>query len=230
MYRVLMGFLGPSREEQYAAAARVIEPHGFVTDPSRASVLQSYLPFAELSHPDLYLIAAFGRIEDADVGAFEYRYSHKDQEGKVHTSTRLVIVVLHPRIEGRVSLADDSREWDTAQGVLDVISWLPPFIIVKAFQLINESRYPDRVVGHEEFDRRYVVHAASDEATRDAITPELRDLLPRIGFRGTLEIRPGVLLYTVQGTHFDPETLPQALAYAAPLLAATARRAEYPYR
>lgn len=56
-----MGFLGPSREETHAATARGIEPYGFVTDPSRASSRQSYLPLAELPRPDRFLAADMKR-------------------------------------------------------------------------------------------------------------------------------------------------------------------------
>jgi hypothetical protein len=224
-----MGLFGPTREEKRTAAAWAVEPLGFVMDPSRADQLRPLMPLAELYVPDRFVTAAFGRIEDADVAAFEYEYSSADSEGTSYSYT-LVIAVAHPKIAGAASLSPERREWDTAAAVIDAITWIPPFILVKAFQLINESRNPDRTIGHEEFDKLYVVHAASDEAAREAITPELRDLLPRIGFRGTLEIRPGLLLYTVVGTNFDFETLPQALGYAAPLLAATVHRAEYPYR
>ena len=225
-----MGLFHPSSEARYEEAARAIAPYGFVTDPARASLLRNFQPLAELSEPDHYKIAAFGRIEDADVAAFEYAYSYKDSEGRSHSSTRLVIVVAHPMIAGSASLSPDGREWDAFQGVLDVIFWIPPFTFLKAIQLLNESRNPDIVVGHAEFDRLYLVHAASEAAAREAFTAELRDLLPRIGFRGTLELRPGYLLFTVHGARFDEQTLPNALGHVAPLLAALVRPDDYPYR
>lgn len=225
-----MGIFSPPREERYAAAARAIAPYGFVTDAARATQLQPLLPLAELSEPSKCNIAAFGRIEDADVAAFEYTYSSKDSDGKRHWYDRLLIALAHRGIDGRASLRPDEKEWSSAAAFLDAITWVPPFIIVKAFQLINESANPDRTVGNKEFDRLYVVHAASEGDARQSIPPELQDLLPRIGFRGTLELRPGLLLFTVRGTRFNEETLPQALGYVAPLLAATVRRDEYPYR
>jgi hypothetical protein len=226
----LMGLFGPSREERHAAAARRIAPFGFVTDPARATQLATFLPLAELSNPERYCTAAFGRIEGADVAAFEYEYSTMNSDGSPCWYDTLLIAVADPRIEGRVSLRPDYPEWSTTNAVLNLVMWVPPFTVVKALDLLLQRRNPDRLVGHEEFDRLYVVHAASDADAKDAITPELCDLLPRLGFRGTLEIRPGLLLYTVRETRFDGETLVQALGYAAPLFAATARRTEYPYR
>lgn len=225
----LVAHVSASQEERVAAAARLIAPLGFITDRARANELAALVPLAELPAPDRYVTAASGTIEDADVTAFEYECASIDGEGATWDD-HLVLVVAHPRIEGRASLVADSPRWGGAAAVLDLALWVPPFTVLKARQLLLERRNPDRVVGHDEFDRLYVVHAKSDEAARAAITPELRDLLPQLGFRGTLEIRPGLLLYSIDGTRFDAETLPHALGYVAPLLAATAHRADYPYR
>ena len=41
---------------------------------------------------------------------------------------------------------------------------------------------------------RYLVHAESEEVARRAVTPQLGELLVEANFKGTLELRPGLLL------------------------------------
>jgi hypothetical protein len=216
--------------ERHHQAAALITQYGFVTDPSRANEVLRYRPFAFLSSPETSCTAAFGRIEAAAVSAFEYEYSSQDSNGNWSSDVTLAVVVEHPDIPGGAAIRPDWREWSTIGAFIDTVFWIPPFTILKVFQLLMQDQNPDRVVGHAEFDRLYEVRAKSNEAAARAIGPELRDLLPRIGFRGTLELRPSLAVFSIPGTKFDSEGIVRALGHVAPILAATARRHSYPMR
>lgn len=222
-----MGLFGPSTAERHAAAAQAIRPYGFVLDPSAAVGLGRYLPFELLATPQTFATCALGEIEDAPVEAYEYGYSSRDSDGNTTYRTELVIAVHHASIRGRASIRPEWREWSVFAAALDIILWVPPFTLVKAIQLLAESRHPDRSVGDSDFDRLYVVRAASDAAAREAIPQPLRDALMRIGFKGTLEIRPGVLLYSPHRLGLDGEGAVPALGIATVLLAALRRPEGY---
>jgi hypothetical protein len=174
--------------------------------------------------------AAFGQIEGHRVEAFEYLYSGSDNDGNTVQYDQLLVAVEHPWVQGDASFRPEQREWSTVAAALDALLWIPPFTFLKAIQLLNESRNPDRVVGHAEFDRLYVVHAASDEAARRAIPTPLRDLAVRIGFRGTVELRAGLLLFAPQLPRFDASSIVQTLGIAAALVGAFAAPASHPMR
>lgn len=215
-----MGLFGPSREERLASAARAIAPYGFRFDPSRASGLKQYLPLREAATPEHYVTACFGHIEDAAVEGYEYEYSSTDNEGNTSWHRKTLVAVQHPSIRGAGSICPDEKEWSTLAAAFDLITWVPPFVIVKIAMWINEGNNPDRTVGDAEFDRLYKVHAASDEAARESFSPALRRAALKIGFRGTLELRPGLLLYTPYRESFDGETIVGAFGIATVFIAA----------
>lgn len=225
-----MSWFGPSREERYAAAAAALRPYAFVVDRARAAGLRRFLPFDMLTTPARYHVAAIGRIEDTDVLAYEYGYDSTDHEGNPSSHDAMVVAVVHPAIAGRAAFGPDHRAWGGIGAVLDALFWIPPFTVLKVFQYLAESRNPDRVVGHAEFDRLYYVRAASDDVARRVVTPELRDAAVRFALRGTVELHDGALLYSIAQHRFDAEGVVRALGYAAPLLAATALAAQYAYR
>ncbi len=216
-----MGLFGPSREERYAAAAAAIAPFGFVVARDRASELAGWAPWQLHAPPETYEVAAFGRIEDSEVGVYEYGYSSTDAEGQSHHHRQMVVVAQHTRIEGGASFGPELREWSGIARALDALFWIPPFTFLKVIQWMGEARNPDRTVGHGDFDRLYRVRASSDAAAQRAIPPRLRDTVVRLGLQGTVELRPGALLYSVAGCGFDGEGVLRALGYAAPLMVAS---------
>ncbi len=193
--------------ERLDAAANVIAPYGFRFDDSAASDVQQYLPFREAPTPERYNTACRGRIEDAVVEGYEYAYSVDAGEAGPQWATHTLIVVQHRSIGGTASFAPDPKEWSRVAAALDWITWVPPFAVVKLIQWINESKNPDRNVGDAEFDRLYKVHAASDEAAREGLPPALRRAALKIGYHGSLETRPGLLLYSPVRERLDPETI-----------------------
>lgn len=217
-----MGLFGPSREERHAAAAAALAPYGFVVASRRARELGEWAPFALHARPEHHDAAAFGTIEDAEVAAFEYRYTTTDAEGQSQSHTQLVVIAQYPRIEGGAAFSPEPREWSGVARAIDAFLWVPPFTLLKVIQWLGESKHPDRHVGHAEFDRLYRVRADSDAAAQRAISPRLRETVVRLGLEGVVELRPGAVIYSVAGCSFDGEGVVRALGYAAPLLIAAA--------
>jgi hypothetical protein len=215
-----LGIFGPSREERDALTAQALAPSGFRLANERARELVAWTPLVLHATPETYSAAAFGRIEDAEVGVFDYGYSSTDAEGRTHSHDQLVVVAQYPRIEGGAAFSPDLREWSQVALVLDALLWIPPFTFLKVFQWLSAEQHPDRTVGHGEFDRLYRVRAPSDAAAQRAIPPRLRDTCVRLALQGTVELRPGAVLYSVRGCGFDAEGVVRALGYAAPLMVA----------
>jgi hypothetical protein len=92
------------------------------------------------------------------------------------------------------------------------------------------ARDPDRTVGDADFDRLYRVRAASDSAAAHAITPALREVCVRLRFRGAVELRPGVLIYSPYEHRLDEKTAVPALGVGAAFLAALAPKRDHPMR
>jgi hypothetical protein len=239
-----MGIFGPSRDERLAAAARALHPYGFTMDWRYAQGLRQYEPFAEMHAPESYVTACFGTIEGARVEAYEYEYTvHRTiqsggigSDGMVHTmdvtdhETALAVVVHHPWIRGGASFVADLAAWGTLGTVINAILWVPPFTIAKIVMALAEMKNPDREVGDAEFDRRYKVHAPSEEAARAAIPPTLREVCNHIDFRGSVELRPGVLIYSPYPARLDEQTAVQALGVATAFLGAFAPKGAHPMR
>jgi hypothetical protein len=215
-----MALFGPSREERLSAAERTIAPYGFRFDASRAADLKQYLPLREAAAPASYVTGCFGRIEDAVVEGYEYEYTSSDTDGNTSWHSATLIAVQHRAIAGTASFAPEWKEWSTVAAAFDAITWVPPFILVKIVQWLAESSNPDRTVGDADFDRLYKVHGASDEAARAGLPPALRSAALRIGFRGTLETRPGLLLYAPYGESFDAKTIVSAFGIATVFIGA----------
>lgn len=225
-----MGWLGPTRQERQLAAAAALAPYGFTVDLPSAAQIFEYRPLRVHATPETPVVAAHGRVGESTVSAYEYDYSRRDAEGNVSRSSELVVVAHHPRLLGGAAFVPEHREWNTTAQVLDVLFWIPPFTLLKAFEWLAESRDPDRNVGHAEFDRLYRVRAASDAAAQRAISPRLRETAVRLGFYGYAELRDGVLLYSVNRCAFDGEGVVRALGYAAPLIASAIPEPAHPFR
>ncbi len=218
------------RDERLAGAARALAPYGFTFDARRAPELRRYEPFVLLAKPEEYVVAAQGTIEGAPVEAYEYGYSSMDSEGHATYHDALVVAVHHPWVNGGASFAPDQKEWGGVAAALDVLFWIPPFTILKAFQYAMAAKNPDREVGDAEFDRLYVVRAASDDDARRAITPALREVCLRLAFGGAVELRPGVLLYSPYAISLDAEHAVHALGIGAAFLGALAPKSAHPMR
>ncbi len=220
-----MGLFWPSREEREERArvrhhhlAYAFSSYGFAYEPHGGEALRGLLPFVVHSTPDRYGLRAHGTLGDARIEVFEYSYDSTDAEGNRSTYTQVLCAVQHPAVEGTASITPDAAQWGGVGAFLDALFWIPPFIFLKLIGAIHAARNPDRTVGDREFDRLYYVRAASDEAARQAIPPALRHWLVRHGFRGSIELRPGLILYSVAGARLSPEGVPVVLSYARPLL------------
>jgi hypothetical protein len=227
---VSVRLFGPERDARIRAAASAIAPYGFVLGHAGDGPFGEQLPFVLHATPDSVSAVASGRIDAAEVWAFEYAYTSTDAEGNTSSHDQLVVIARHPRIEGGAAFHAEPREWSAIARTLDVLFWIPPFTLLKAFQWLHEARNPDRSVGDAEFDRLYRVRAASDEQAQRAIPRTLRETVLRLGVKAAIELRPGVIVYSIEGCGFDGEGLPRALGYAAPLLAATITEASHVYR
>jgi hypothetical protein len=219
-----------SRDDRLCEAAAALAPYGFRLDDSLAKGLRAYEPLAELEVPAHYVVGVSGHVEGIPVEAFEYEYATSIQDGSTTYGDQLVVAVQHPAIRGTASFFADPKQWSSAAAFVDAFLWVPPFTLLKAFQLLFESKSPDRTVGDADFDRLYVVHAASDEAARLAIPPALRAAVLRAGFRGTVELRPGVLLYAPSTGRLDSDHAVGAIGLAPYFLGALLPRPAHPMR
>lgn len=225
-----MGIFGPSRDERYAAAAAAIAPYGFGLVPAATAPLAEHAPFQLHPSSDGCNVAAYGRIEESDVWAYEYSHSSTDSEGQTSSYDQLIVVAHHPRIEGGAAFSPEPREWSGVARALDTIFWIPPFTLLKVIQWMGEARNPDRTLGDAEFDRLYRVRAASDSEAQRAIPRRLRETVLRLALRGTVELRPGTVIYSIDGCRFDGDGLVRALGYAAPLLVGAMAEPAQAYR
>lgn len=227
-----MGLFGPTvtREQRYAQAQEALRPYGFVLDVAKASGLAQYAPFTFFSTPNEYLVGAFGQIEGARVEAYEYEYTSSDSEGHTTHHDDFVVAIHSPWVHGGVAFLPDHTQWGGVSAALDTLFWIPPFIILKAFQSVMEAKHPDRNVGDAEFDRLYRVRAESDEAAARAIVPAFRQVCLRLAFRGTVEMRPGVLLYSPYQHRMDGTSIVPALGIGAAFLGALAPQSAHPMR
>lgn len=117
-----MGIFGPSRQERQAAAFASVAPYGFVQVPPEEERLKLQLaPFAHHSAPDRCRATAFGRIDQAEVWAFDYDYSYTDSEGNRQSSSQLLVAVHHPRIVGGAAFTPDAPQWGGVAAALDVL-------------------------------------------------------------------------------------------------------------
>jgi hypothetical protein len=215
-----MGLFGPSEVERLNAAAAALAPYKFQFDNRRAEQLRQYLPFQILTAPERYVTACFGHIEDATIEGYEYQSTSTDGEGNVSWYTHALVVVQHPSLPGGACFSPDYPEWGGLSAALDVLFWIPPFTLFKAIQWIANSQNPDRLVGHSEFDRLYRVRADSNETASRVITPALRDAMVRMQFKGSVEMRPGFLLYSPQEYRFDAQTAVSTIGVATVILSA----------
>lgn len=210
------------RGDRIRAAAAHLARYGFHTGRSTAAEVKRWGPFRVHDSPDECTVHAEGAVDGAHVDLYEYDSTSTDSEGASSTSTTLLAVAAHPWIPGSAGVTVDFREWSTGGAlfgaVWDVMTWFPPFIILKVAMHLNEAANPDRVVGHPEFDRLYVVRADSAEAAAHAIPEALRDALVATAFQGHLELRPGYLLLSVSGARFDPTGVDHTLRFVSSFL------------
>jgi len=197
--------------------AYAFHAYGFAYEPTCEHALRALLPLAAWSQPDGFGPRAVGQLGEVGVEVLEYSYRRKNKEGRWKTSRRVLCVARHPWIQGGARLSPDPAQWGGFGAFFDAITWVPPFIFLKLFMALHEARNPDLVVGDPAFDRLYVVQGTSAEAAQRAITPTLRGWLVQHGFRGAMELRPGMLLYSLEGGALKPETVPLLLSYARPL-------------
>lgn len=211
--------------DRYRKAALVLERHGFRSEIPPRDALRRYQPFKAFDDPQEALVRAVGRCGDAYVEIYEYEYSSTDSDGNTSTSDTLVACVLHPKLCGSAVIFPDAAEWGGAAAIFlalwNFLTWFPPFIILKLVHFIHLKQNPDRVVGQSDFDRLYVVRASSNEAAAQAVPPLLRKYLLATRFHGRIELRPGLMIYSVRGARFRADKIELLLAPLKGLLEST---------
>ncbi len=230
-----MSFLSPtprpSEEERFAAINEALAPHGFMAQYQAGAdeILRRFLPVKEFSAVEEFGSSVRAQIDGRDVGVAEYRYSTTDQEGNTSWSTTHVAVVLDPNIVGTASIVDD---WKAGTGgkILNAALWIPPFTIVKAIQLLFDSKNLDHQIGDATFDNRYKVHAETPELASHVFHPAFREAILQMDFHGALEVRHGALIFSVKGAGFDPAGLMRTLGHVPLLIAGALNRTAATYR
>ena len=189
-------------------------PWGFRMEPHDQEAHRRWLPFVVLSTPDRSTVHAHGEVDDRGLDIVEYDYSWCDSDGNPQSADAVLGVLHVPWSRGRAAIAMDERAWSGLQAALDVLFWIPPFTFLKLVQLANDTRRPDREIGHAEVDRRYRVHAESEAAARAAIPAKLGEHLLATNFRGAIEIRPDEVLFSLRDARFDPAGVEATIAHA----------------
>lgn len=202
-----------TREQAMRHAAQVLAGYGMRCERTLPDALSGYLPFRYFPTPDACVVRAVGALDATRVELYEYDHTSRDSDGVAVHGRTLLACVHHAWVSGGASITLDRKQWSSLSAAIDAAMWFPPFVFVKAFQLWAESKDPDHMVGHPDFDRLYYVHADSQEIAARTITPMLGEFLTRYAFRGTIELRPGMILYALHDARFDPEGVQRTLSY-----------------
>jgi hypothetical protein len=221
----------PTPEERFAAVQQAVTPHGFTAQYRGASdgILRRFMPLKEFSPPEAFEAAVLGQIEGRDVAVAEYATSSTDDEGNVSWTRSHLAVVLDPNFVGTASIINDWK-FGTGGAILNAALWIPPFTIVKAIQLIFDSKNPDHELGDRDFDKRYKVHAESAELAANVFHPAFRAAILQMQFQGAIELRHGAMLFNVRGAKFDAEGVMKTLGHVPLLLHAALNRTATGYR
>ena len=203
-----------ARNRTIRETAAMLDAHGFRSGHARPDALAPYLPFRHFDTPDECVVFASGSVDGVNAELYEYDSSSRDSDGNTSYSTTLLACLHHPWVTGGASITLDWKEWSTLAAAIDAAMWFPPFLFVKAIQMYAESRDPDHVLGHPEFDRLYHVHAPSLDHASRAIPPALREFLARYAFKGTVELRPGLILYALHSARFTIEGVQRTMSFA----------------
>lgn len=228
--------LGSARDVRIQQTAALLTRYGYTTRPTDPRALDAFLPWSFPSPYRCDVEAAGSLGEEAAVRAFEYRYSYQNSNGDHEYADELLVAVSHPKITGGAVIKIDGPEWGGAAAVVEAMSWLPPFVVARGIAWAlsgifgGPAEHQDIEIGHAELDRLYKIHAASTEDARRAVTPALRDHLVRTRFRGTIELRAGLMLYTVEQASFSPTRVGIALAPLPELLGCAVEQPTHPYR
>lgn len=221
-----------SREQRYANVSALLARNGFTSELPPRDVLAPFLPWM-FSNPDRTTFHARGEVQGATVDVYEYEYSSTDADGNSTTHQELIAMAWHPRIVGGARLYPDGAAWGGLDASIDALLWLPPFVLIRgiawALRGMFGTNYPDRNVGHHEFDRLYIVNAPTDEDAQRAIPPALRDTLLRMSFRGSIELRQGLVIVRVPGASLHVTKLGLLMEPLPWLLSAVIPR-QGPYR
>lgn len=205
-------------------------PWGFRMETDDSTMHERWLPFVVLATPDRCTVRARGSVEDRELWIVEYDYSWSDSVGNDHSADAVLGALEAPWSRGSAAIAMDERAWSGVAAALDVLFWIPPFTLLKFVQLANESRRPDLEIGNAEVDRRYRVHAESEAAARAAIPPKLGEHLLSTNFRGSIEIRPELVLFSLRDARFDPAGVENTIAHARAIGRCFERPQSAPFR
>jgi hypothetical protein len=198
-----------------AQALEAARAAGFTSQPPHtAKVLEPFLPYEECRGLADCTFASWNEIGPYIAWLLDYDYSEErtaavtrsgptaDYHGTgIHTEherytahvSGTLAILQHPEVRETVDVLTDWRA-STAGAIVNALLWIPPFTFVKPFQYAALAKNPDREIGHEEFDRRFLVRAASAEAAQAAIHPALGELLVASDFKGRLSMRPGAVI------------------------------------
>lgn len=222
--------MGRKPEQGLREAWSLLQRYGFQVGQAHPDALQRYLPFRSLSPPTRCTFAAAGHVESTPVELYHYEHYWTDSDGNSQGGAALLACVHHPWVAGGASITLDWKQWSTFAAVFDAVTWFPPFLLLKAVTAYNEARDPDRVVGHPEFDRLYYVHADSQEVAARTIPPALGEFLSRLAFRGTIELRPGLILFALESAGLDGDGVDRTLSYVRGLVGAYPPPQAHPMR
>lgn len=176
------------REERYEEAAKILSQLGFSTSRTSPDLLAPYLPWSFLP-PNHCIIRGLGHYEETKIELFEYDFSTTTSRG-AEFGDAAIVIASHPRIRGSALLNPRKGLLKTARRAAH---WL------KSRSL--EERFLDRYQA-----------TVSPITERAQILPtSLQEHIVESDFEGPIELRPGLLLYTLEGARFEE-------AYIEPLL------------
>ena len=207
------------REQRFAAVAPVLGRSGFKLERPPLDALAALAPWP-FPPPSYALALARGACDGAEVELHEYGSIHGASAAPALQS-HAVVLARHGRLDGRVQLFPDPDPDKQPPGL---------FARVRAAVLGAQAGPEDLVVGDQELDRLYVVHAPSVEAARRALPPALRRWIAGVRFAGAVDVRPGMLLYSVPGAILEPAGVGRLLAPLGELLEAATSAPPQGYR
>jgi hypothetical protein len=207
------------RERRHASAVPALTAVGFAPERCALDALAGLVPWP-FPTPNFAFAAARGNVQGAEVVAYEFGTIHGTASAPALQAST-VVLIQHARIDGRAQIRLDPFPDKEPPGV---------FARMRATIFGAETGPEDLVVGDPAFDHRYLVYSPSIEAARRAIPLALSTWLVRNAFPGAIDVRPGLLIYTVPGVIFEPSRVSWLFPPAAPLLEAATTSAHQGYR
>lgn len=232
----IQGRLDEDQERLIAAAT----PLGLELRQPRKRPFEEYA-LGSFEKADSVMTRLSGEIEGAKVDLFEYEWMQPGGRGTVRRGRRIALLLRHPAFDGEARCTWEQFEtagakifsWSLMSFLGLMLFWIVvPLWLIRYLKGGNPSPKSQRI-GNPEFEKRFKILSSSGEMAKRAIPEAIQALAVDEGWKGPIEVRPGMLAVGLQGNVLDAERLEEAVRLAKRLVRAyapPAPMAAIPYR